>query len=265
MRKEVSPNSKILRRIVIGIAIYCGAFVLSYLFFTYFSQYFKYNNAMVGTCSSFIAGFAAFLSFKSDEKPALLYNAKAPFAKKPFLILFILFVIVTAYALTIVFNFLFTLIPWEIFGNKNIVQNNDSFYSIPLYMRLIAYVLIGPFAEEMLFRGVIFSRFRKLMPLWAAAVGSSLFFGIYHGNLMQGLYAFIMGSVICVAMDMGGSIFYPLLFHIIANLISNLCYEFDYINNVVYSVPGIAISAAYLVVAIILCYVFKDKLTKKDK
>ena len=122
-------------------------------------------------------------------------------------------------------------------------------------------MFIGPLAEEILFRGVIFYRLRKVTYLWVAALISAIFFALFHGNLMQGLYALVMGFVICICMDYGGSFLYALLFHMAANL----CYEFEYINNVVYSIPGIAICFAYLVVAIILCYVFKVKLTKKDK
>ncbi|MCR5847478.1 MAG: CPBP family intramembrane metalloprotease [Lachnospiraceae bacterium] len=262
MKKDLSPNRKILRKIVIGIAIYCGAYFLSLIALYSFSGYLKYGNALIGTVASLVAGFGAFLSITGDEKTKLLFDSSARYSKKPF---FALFVILTAFTATVLFNYLFSLIPWDKLGDKNIVQDNEAFYSIPFYLRLISYVIIGPFAEEVLFRGVIFFRFRKLMPLWGAALASALFFGIYHGNLMQGIYAFIMGFLICFFMDQGGSIAYALAFHMTANLISNLCYEYEYINNVVYSIPVIAVSTAYLVVAIILCYVFTLKLTKKDK
>ena len=266
MKKETSPKSKILRKLVIGIAVYCATFLISIILLKSFSGYLKYGDAMVSVMASLIAGAAAFFTITPDEKTTLLYNPKAVFTKKPYyIIIFILFVILTSYSLNIVFNFLFSLFPWEKLGNKNIVQDNEAFYGIPLYLRLISYVLIGPFSEEVLFRGVVFFRFRKVLPALAASFASALFFGVYHGNLMQGIYAFFMGFVMCLVMEYGGSFFYAYLFHVIANLISNLAYEFDNINNVIYSVPGIIIAAAYLVVAIILSYVFKHKLTKKDK
>lgn len=262
MKKEISPKSKILRKMIIGIAVYCGAYLVSTIMLLSFSGFLKYGNTMIGTVASLIAGFAAFLTITSDEKSLLFYNPNAVFIKKPY---YILFVILTAYCLTVVLNFLFSLIPWEMLGDKYVVQDNEAFYSIPLSFRLIAFVIIGPFSEEVLFRGVIFSRFRKVIPLWAAAIGCALFFGLYHGNLMQGLYAFIMGFILCLIMDYGGSFIYAFLFHVIANLISNLCAEYANINNVVYSKLGIIISGAYLVVAIIISYVFRHKLTKKDK
>ena len=150
-------------------------------------------------------------------------------------------------------------------GDKYVVQDNEAFYSIPLTLRIAGYVLIGPFSEEVLFRAVIFSRFDKLLPVWASVIVGALFFGIYHGNLMQGSYAFVMGAVMCLTLHYGGSLLYPLVFHMTANLISNLCFEFKPVNDTIYSLPVIIGCIAYLVVAIIMCYVFKVRLTKKDK
>ena len=264
MKKELTPNSKIPVKIIIGTVVYIVSYLLSIVILYSLSGFFDFSNAFIGTVSSFAAATAAFFTITKDEKGALFNNPHKRIDKK-FILPYILFVILTAYSLTVVFNFLFSQIPWEIFGNKHIVQDNESFYNIPFYLRIIAYVLIGPLAEEVLFRGVVFYRLRRVLILPLSALISALFFAIYHGNLMQGVYALFMGFTICLIMDAGGSFLYALLFHMAANLVSNLCYEFDYINNVVYSIPGIAVCFAYLVVAIILCYVFKTRLTKKDK
>ena len=262
MRKEISSNRKILRSIVLGLAVYGGAYLLSLLVLTGFSEYIKYPEHSIGILSTFIAGVAAFLTIKSDEKILLLYNKKAVFANKPF---FLIYVILLSFALTVVFNYLYSLIPWQMLGDKYVVQDNEAFYSIPLTLRIAGYVLIGPFSEEVLFRAVIFSRFDKLIPVWASVIVGALFFGIYHGNIMQGSYAFVMGAVMCLTLHYGGSLLYPLVFHMIANLISNLCFEFKSVNDTIYSLPVIIGCIAYLVVAIIMCYVFKVRLTKKDK
>ncbi|MCR4648648.1 MAG: CPBP family intramembrane metalloprotease [Lachnospiraceae bacterium] len=262
MKKEYTFKSKILRKIIIGMAVYAGSYLLTLLVLIPFISFFKYGNSSLSLIAMFVAGLGSFLTITSDEKTTLLYDPDAVFAKKPY---FFLFVIFTSFSFTIVFNYLFDLIPWEIFGDKFIKQDNDTLFAIPLYMRIIGYVFIAPFSEEVLFRGVIFFRFKKLLPLWASVLAAALFFGLYHGNLMQGLYAFIMGSVMCLVFHYGGSFLYPFLFHAIANLISNLCFEFEAVEKALYSPLSIILSAAYLVVAIILSYVFKVKLTKKDK
>lgn len=53
--------------------------------------------------------------------------------------------------------------------------------------------LIGPIAEELIFRGVAFQKAKKVMPFIAANIFQALLFGIYHMNLIQGLYAFAIG------------------------------------------------------------------------
>lgn len=262
MKTNVTFKRKILTKIVIGIALYGVVFFMTTIFLTPFINIFKYQAYTVNNLATLLAGLASVLYVSSDKDSNIYYDKEAKFVNNP---LFILFVVLSSYALTVSFNFLFAKIPWEIFGNKNVVQDNDYFYAIPLSIRLISYVIIAPFAEEALFRGAIFFRFKKILPVWAAAICTGMIFGIYHLNLMQGIYAFVMGSIMCLVFHYGGSIFYAMLFHMIANLISNLCFENQHIYNVIYSPVSIILSIAYVVVAITLCLVFKHRLTKKDK
>ncbi|MGN6712846.1 lysostaphin resistance A-like protein [Anaerocolumna jejuensis] len=53
--------------------------------------------------------------------------------------------------------------------------------------------IIGPIAEELIFRGVTFHKARKVLPFFAANILQALLFGIYHMNIIQGLYAFAIG------------------------------------------------------------------------
>ena len=51
--------------------------------------------------------------------------------------------------------------------------------------------IVGPIAEELIFRGVTLHKAGKLMPFFAANILQALLFGIYHMNLIQGLYAIL--------------------------------------------------------------------------
>lgn len=53
--------------------------------------------------------------------------------------------------------------------------------------------IIGPIAEELIFRGVTLQKARRTMPFFAANILQALLFAIYHMNLIQGLYAFAIG------------------------------------------------------------------------
>ena len=59
--------------------------------------------------------------------------------------------------------------------------------------QVIGVCLIIPAAEEMVFRGIGYGGLRDEMgPAWAALF-SALFFGAFHGNLVQGIYAGLLG------------------------------------------------------------------------
>ena len=66
-------------------------------------------------------------------------------------------------------------------------------YGVAFVVGLILYGLISPLAEEVVFRGVIFNRTRRFYGPALAIVISGLFFGAFHGNLVQGVYGGCMG------------------------------------------------------------------------
>ena len=51
-----------------------------------------------------------------------------------------------------------------------------------------------------------------------AMVISGVFFGIYHGNLVQGVYASILGILFAYFMELTGSLWASVLLHVGANI-----------------------------------------------
>lgn len=96
-------------------------------------------------------------------------------------------------------------------GLESMALDMDSF-SMFLYAGIVA-----PIAEELLFRGLIQ---RTLMPYGKklAILGSAFTFGIFHGNLLQTPYAFLVGLVLgYVAAEY--SIGWAMVLHMINNLV----------------------------------------------
>ena len=86
--------------------------------------------------------------------------------------------------------------------------------------RVISLLILGfavPIAEELMFRGLIFRHLKSFMGRKTAIVLSALLFGMYHGNMVQGIYAFLMGFLLVWVYERFGSIFAPVLFHCAAN------------------------------------------------
>lgn len=83
-------------------------------------------------------------------------------------------------------------------------------------------LLIGPASEELIFRGAMFDRFRLALPFWGANLLQAACFGIYHMNLIQGLYAFLLGILLGVVYQVTGSVLGSILAHVVFNLTSQL-------------------------------------------
>ena len=78
--------------------------------------------------------------------------------------------------------------------------------------------IVAPLAEEAIFRWLIFLRLRDNLRLITAAVLSGVLFGIYHGNLVQGIYASILGTVFALLLEWSGSLWSSVLLHMGANI-----------------------------------------------
>ena len=82
--------------------------------------------------------------------------------------------------------------------------------------------LVAPIAEELLFRGIIYGYVRRFFDVRTAVVGSAILFGIYHGNMVQSVYAVLMGYLIAYAYEYFGEFKVPLLAHMGINILAIL-------------------------------------------
>lgn len=86
----------------------------------------------------------------------------------------------------------------------------------------IATVIVAPIVEEVIFRGLIFSRLNRVMPGWLAVVLSAILFGVCHGQAVWMCYAFILGLILGTMTLRTGSIWPSVVTHFIFNLIGQL-------------------------------------------
>lgn len=86
-----------------------------------------------------------------------------------------------------------------------------------LLLVLIYTLVIAPISEELIFRGVTLYRSKKVLPFIGANLLQAIFFGIYHRNLVQGIYAFVMGYVLGLVCRRYRTIYAPILLHMLIN------------------------------------------------
>ena len=78
--------------------------------------------------------------------------------------------------------------------------------------------MLVPLAEELMFRGFIYTRIRKRIPTGAAIFFSALLFALFHGNVIQMVFAFPLALILAWLYERSGWFACPLAFHMGANL-----------------------------------------------
>ena len=80
--------------------------------------------------------------------------------------------------------------------------------------------IVAPIVEELIFRGLVYRRTKKMTGTIAAAILSAALFGVFHGNWVQAPYAFIIGIVAVFVYEKFKSIVAPIMLHMSANILS---------------------------------------------
>ena len=87
----------------------------------------------------------------------------------------------------------------------------------PLYLA-IATVFAAPIVEEVVFRGLVYTRLCRGMKRWIAAFLSAVIFGLVHGTLLHLLYTVPMGLLLCLFYEKYRSLWAPIILHMSFNL-----------------------------------------------
>lgn len=95
-------------------------------------------------------------------------------------------------------------------------------YAVSIWLGLFLYALAAPVGEELLFRGIIYNCLKTTSGKLAAMLMAAVFFGIYHGNLVQGVYGFFMACLMIYGYEYFGDFKVPVIMHAAVNMISYL-------------------------------------------
>ena len=138
------------------------------------------------------------------------------------------------------------------------------FYGNSLFLEILALCILAPLVEELVYRGMVYSRFRKKGGRLLSITGSALVFGLLHFNLVQCIYAAAAGLLLAYIVEQTGSIATAAAAHGTMNLVSVIWTETDWLD--VLNQTGLKL---YLLTGGCLCLavVFVldgNRLTKKD-
>lgn len=107
-----------------------------------------------------------------------------------------------------------------IYQNYEKVMEVSDINVLPAWATLLIVAVWAPLAEELVFRAMLFRTLRKGFCFWAAALISGAAFGIYHMNLVQGIYAGLLGLLLAWFYEKTNSLLGCYLFHFLFNLLN---------------------------------------------
>lgn len=123
----------------------------------------------------------------------------------------ILPIVVTALSLNVVLSMVIANIPWPQEWIDAYATNSASLDGS--LMSWLSAVVMAPVLEEILFRGLIYTRLKKGMPAIVAAILASFVFGLCHGTAIWIIYATGLGLVMTWVFEKYKSLTASILFH----------------------------------------------------
>lgn len=94
-------------------------------------------------------------------------------------------------------------------------------------LAFLTLIIIAPVAEEVLFRGYLFGKLKKYVPMWVAMIATSFLFGAAHGQWNVAIDTFALSIIMCSLREVTGSIWAGVLLHMMKN---GIAFYFLFIN-----------------------------------
>ncbi len=158
-----------------------------------------------------------------------------------------------------------------IFVDNTVAGITDQILEMPMWQMLLSIGILGPFIEEIVFRGVLLQTYQRTGRITGSIVLSSVLFGMMHMNFNQFAYGAVMGIMFCFLVEATGSVLSSFLAHAAFNSLevifmyasSDTLDEAESIlqsiegNGQLFLTIGIYFVLAVIFTAIAMCVVYK--------
>lgn len=244
-------NQEKKRLNLIGLILLAQAIVLS-LATTLFAEILQ-NDVWIGIASTLIALLIPcfFMGFKNLKKHLTATHHTITFTT----ILFLLSIIYTT-------NNIVSTIWNAVLNHLNIMESESQNYDATFSILMISYsVVVGPFFEEVLYRGIVLNLLSKYGK-WFAIITSGILFGLMHQDISQLLTTSIAGIIMgFIAYHYSFKV--ALLLHICNNFIVEIFTQLSTVNELY----GTYFENILLILAIlfILYYLFTHRNTDRHR
>ena len=150
--------------------------------------------------------------YRKDEETAGNQRKDIPVNNRDYLL-----VIFSGAALALAMNNVIALTPLPVWFT-GFEDTNQVIYGGGLLLQILSAGMFACIVEEVSMRGVVYGRMKRYFGKTAAMLLSALVFGIYHLNVVQGVYAFVLGLYFVWLYERYQSLWAPCIAHMSANL-----------------------------------------------
>ena len=151
--------------------------------------------------------------------------------------------IILGTTLSIIYNF--------IIYNLNEVYSFTNLYSgsTNILIAIISTGIIGPIIEEYMIRGIMYNELKQKYSIMKSIVITTIIFSLLHFNLVQMIYALVLGFILIYMYEKTNNIKAPLILHMTSNIVTTIYCLI--LNNFLISF------IIYIISLIILILIFK--------
>lgn len=115
------------------------------------------------------------------------------------------------------------------FALKTSLFDNNSNIAVTL----LSTGILGPIIEELMFRGIIYNELKSKYSNMKSILITTIFFAIIHINIIQILYALIIGFILVFVYEKYNNIKAPIILHMASNITTTLFLPLLIKNNLI--------------------------------
>lgn len=170
--------------------------------------------------------------YKKDCSQAGEVKRNIPMGNKDYLA-----IILSGAALAVALNNIISItpLPYVFTGYE---ETNDVLFGGGMILQVLSAGIFACIVEELSMRGVTYLRMKRYWGKRRAIILSAAVFGIYHLNVVQGVYAFFLGLFFAWVYERYDSLWAPIIAHMSANLFVILLGSTAFINHALETMVG---------------------------
>lgn len=141
--------------------------------------------------------------------------------------------------------------------SANYGKVSEAFFGGELIFEILGPCILIPIMEEYVFRGLVYGRLREWLSIPVAVLVSALIFGAMHMNLVQFVYAGLLGIFMALCVERTKHLYGAVLAHMAANTISVIRTEtswFSWMGRNLKAEVGETIGLAFVFVGFFLIF-----------